>query len=176
MLGRKIGISPTQKIEPEERITDRAGNPYDIARLGAAAPDFLSRRDLADRYQGKDGRTADGDRVAAQQVDAVTTLILGKTLGEAGEPFRPQLGRKRCRKEIMKRPRSHRCKVRQIDAKQLARDQVRRVLRQIMNSGNDRVCGYDQTPARPAVDKRRIVDQPEPARPRQWCEETPDPL
>ena len=83
VLGREIGISPTQQIEPEERIADRAGNPYEIARLGAAAPNFLTCLDLADRGQRQDGRAAGADRIAAQQVDAVAALIFGQALGKA---------------------------------------------------------------------------------------------
>ena len=158
VLGREIGISPTQQIEPEERIADRAGNPYEIARLGAAAPDFLTCRDLADRGQRQDGRAAGADRIAAQQVDAVAALIFGKTFGKAGEPFRPELGREGRRKDVMKRPRPHRREIRQIDAQQLARDQVRRVVRQVMHSGDDRVRRYNETPPRGAVEERGVVD------------------
>ena len=61
VLGCEMRISPTQQIEPEERIADRAGNPYEIARLGAAAADFLTCRDLADRGQRQDGGAAGTD-------------------------------------------------------------------------------------------------------------------
>ena len=164
VLGREIGIGPAQQIEPEERIADRARNPYEIARLGAAAPNFLTRRDLADRGQRQDGRAAGADRIAAQQVDAVAALIFAETLGKAGEPFRPELGREGRRKDVMKRPRPHRREIRQVDAQQLARDQVRRVLRQIMHSGDDRVRGYDETLPR-ARNRRGRRRRPARARP-----------
>src|ERR1700738_2315365 len=76
----------------------------------------------------------------------------------------------------MKRSRAHRDNIRQIDAQQLARDQVRGVFRQIMHSRDDRVRRYYETPPRGAVDEGGVIDEPEPARPREWCKETPDSL
>src|ERR1700732_3788432 len=76
----------------------------------------------------------------------------------------------------MKRSRAHRREIRQIDAPQLARDQVRRVFREIMHSSDDRVRRYYETPPRGAVDEGGVIDEPEPARPCERRKETPDPL
>jgi len=118
-------MSPAQHAEAEERVADAPRYPHEVAWLGAAAPNFLTCRDLADRSQRQDGRAAGADRIAAQQIDAVAPLIFGKTFGKAGEPFPPELGREGRRKNVMKRSRAHRREIRQIDAQQLARDQVR---------------------------------------------------
>ena len=72
MLGRQFPVASAQHPQPEKRIANRAGDPYKIARLGAAAPDFRACRDLADGGQRQDRRTVGGDRVAAQQVDPET--------------------------------------------------------------------------------------------------------
>src|SRR5947209_18459044 len=45
-----------------------------------------------------------------------------------------------------------------------------------MHSSDDRVRRYDETPPRRAVHERSIVDQPQPARPCERREKTPDSL
>src|SRR5205823_2207478 len=102
---REVAIDPTQHAETEKRVADASRYPHEVARLGAAAPNFLTGRDLADCGQRQDRRAAGADRIAPQQVDAVAVLIFGKTLGKAGEPFRPELGRKGRREHIIKWPR-----------------------------------------------------------------------
>jgi len=39
------------------------------------------------------------------------------------------------------------------------RDQIRRIVRQVMHPGNDCVGGYDETPPGCAIDQPGIVDQ-----------------
>ena len=79
MLRREIWMSPAQHAEAEERVADAPRYPHEVAWLGAAAPNFLTCRDLADRSQRQDGRAAGADRIAAQQIDAVAPLIFGNT-------------------------------------------------------------------------------------------------
>src|SRR5262249_21329293 len=68
LRGRELEIAPAKYAQPEKGIADRPGTPNDIAGFGAAARDFLPRRDLADRGQGQDSRTGGGNRIPAQQV------------------------------------------------------------------------------------------------------------
>src|SRR6516162_8098790 len=166
VLRGKLGIFPTQQAQPEIRIADRPGNPDKIPRLSTTPPHSLSRRYLTDRRQ-RQNRRADGtNRIAAQEIYPEPALILTEALGKSAEPLRVDLGRERGRQNIMKRSGPHGREIRKVDPQQLARDQFGRIVRQIVHSGDNSIRRNDELPSRPALDERRVVQEPEPARPR----------
>ena len=92
-------------------------------------------------------------------------MILAEALGKSAEPLWVDLWRERGRQNIMKRPGPHGREIRKGDPQQLARDQFGRIVRQIVHSGDNSVRRNDELPSRPALDERRVVQEPQPARP-----------
>ena|SRR6516164_10130582 len=108
MLRCQAAMGSAQQTQTEKCITDRARYPDEIARLGTAAPDLLPCCDYPDGGQRQDGRARSTDRVAAQQLNPKTALILTQTFRKLGKPFRPELCREGGCKHVMERPRPHR--------------------------------------------------------------------
>ena len=88
-----------------------------------------------------------------------------EALCELRKPFRAELGRQRCRKDIMHRPRAHRCKVGQIYPQKFSCNRLRRIFGQVVNSGDYRIHRNDETPPRPAINERGVVAKSEPPGP-----------
>src|SRR5260370_15319441 len=164
MLLRELRMAAAQYAEPEKRVADRAGYPDQIARLGAAAPDFLSCGDLANRGQGQNRRPRCADRVTSQKIDPKAILILAEALGKAAKPLRAQFRRQRRGQNIMARPRSHGREIGEVDPKQLARNQFGVILRQVVHPRDNCIGRYDPTTSRTAIDERRIIKETETSR------------
>src|SRR5215469_5284882 len=92
-LGCQITIGPPQYLESKEGVTDRSGNPDEVAGAGAAAPNLHACSDFSDGGQRQDGRARCSHGIAAQQLDAEASLILLETLSEAAKPLDPEFGR-----------------------------------------------------------------------------------
>ncbi len=71
-------------------------------------------------------------------------LILGEARGELRHPIVAESCRQGRRQEVMERARAHRGEIGQVDAQQLAGDQVGRILGQIMHALDDRIDGDDE--------------------------------
>src|SRR5260370_41886308 len=145
MLLRELRMAAAQYAKPEKGVADRAAYPDQTARLGAAAPDFLSCGDLANRGQGQNRRPRCADRVTSQKTDPKAILILAEALGKAAKPLRAQFRRQRRGQNIMARPRSHGREIGQGDPKHLARKPFTGILRHAVPPPSACICRYDQT-------------------------------
>src|SRR5262249_6820853 len=114
MLRRQFRVSATARAKSEERVTDRAGNPDEIARLSTAAPNLHSRSHLADRGQGQRSGPWRRDGVTAQEIYPEPSLVLLETPSELHDPVCADCRRKRRRQQIVQWPRSHRREIGQI--------------------------------------------------------------
>ncbi len=174
-LGRiELRILPPQHPQPEMGVADRAADPDPVAGPRTAAADLRAGSDVAERGQRQRRRPRRRDRIAAEQIDPEAALILGEPGREALDPIVAERRRQRRRQQVMQRPRAFRGEVRQIDPQQLFRDQLGRIVRQVMHALDHRIDGHDETAPGGAIDQRRVVGKSEPARSGERREEPPD--
>ena len=74
----------------------------------------------------------------------------------------------------MQRPRALRGEIGQIDPQQLSRDQLRRILREVMHPLDHRIDRHDEAAPGGAIDQRRVVLEAQSTGPGQRREIAPD--
>ena len=141
---RARGYSPRSTPSPRKRRRS-CRRPRPVARPRAAAADLGAGRDLADRGQRQRRRPGGRDRIAAEQ--RRPRRAAGPRRGRARKlatQSSPSDAGSAVVKQIMQRPRAHRRQIGQIDPQQLLGDEVRRIVGQEMDAGDDRVGSHDQ--------------------------------
>jgi len=76
----------------------------------------------------------------------------------------------------VQRPCPHRCKIGEIDPQQFACDEIGRIVRQIVNTRDDRVGGNHQLPPAAAIDECGVIEQTQSTGPGERRIEPPDAL
>src|SRR5438067_1575435 len=87
LFGRERRVTAAQNRKAEKGVADRVRDPDLVSRTGAAAADLGAGIDFADYGQRQHRRSVGRDRVAAEKIDPVVSLVLGAAYGESREPM-----------------------------------------------------------------------------------------
>src|SRR5262245_16374843 len=85
-LARHCRQAPTQSLEAQSGIAQRAADENEIPCFGCLAPQSAPSRHLAYGGEGKGQRSRRADRVATQETDAKLCLICGKAVTKVCDP------------------------------------------------------------------------------------------
>src|SRR5579875_1694959 len=139
MLSAEPEEPALDRLEAERPIADGARYEDPVPGPRVAAEHAPPGGDRAKRRHRECERARRRDGIAAGENDAVSLLIQAQALREAREPGIVERRRHHQRQGVDEGPRPLRGEIGEIDAEELARHQVRRVLDEEMDPGDERV-------------------------------------